>query len=100
MGLKTVRAKFYCTSITKQMGGGYNNDGKYVSMVVYNYRFQAVAGGVGTDEENKKFYASTPSGTIELQAVRDDFFEISQEYYLDFTPAIPVHLVDTPLEAK
>lgn len=87
MANKTVRAKFYCISITKQFGGGYNDEGKYVNMVVYGYRFQAVTGGPGADEENKKFYASTPSGTIELQAVRDDFFEIGKEYYLDFTPA-------------
>jgi hypothetical protein len=72
------------------MGGKYNNDGKYESGIVYNYRFQAVTGGPGADEEDKKFFASTPSGTIELQAVRDDLFEINEEYYLDFTPAVKV----------
>lgn len=98
MGLKTVRAKFYCTSVTKTMGSRWNADGKYESAVVYNYRFQAVTGGPNETEENKKFFASTPSGTIELQAVRDDLFEIQKEYYLDFAPAIPAHLVDAPKE--
>jgi hypothetical protein len=79
-----VRAKFSCTSVTKQMGGKYNADGKYEQGVVYAYRFQAVTSG---SYENKSFYASTPSGTIELQAVRDDLFEIGQEYYLDFSQA-------------
>ena len=85
MGSKTVRAKFTCTSVTKTVGGRYNNEGKYESGVVYSYRFQAVAGGAGSSEENKSFFASTPSGTIELSAVRDDLFEIQKEYYLDFT---------------
>lgn len=80
----SVRAKFHCTSVTKTMGGMYNSEGKYVSGVVHNYRFQAVT---NNSDENKKFYASTPSGSIELQAVRDDLFEIGQEYYLDFTLA-------------
>lgn len=79
-----IRAKFYCSSVTKTIGGRYNSDGKYEQGVVYNYRFQAVTSG---SKENESFYASTPSGTIELQSVRDDLFEINKEYYLDFTPA-------------
>lgn len=79
-----VRAKFHCTSVTKTMGGMYNSDGKYVNGVVHNYKFQAVTNG---SDENKSFYASTPSGSIELSAVRDDLFEIGQEYYLDFSLA-------------
>lgn len=81
---QTVRAKFYCTSVTKTVGGKYNSDGKYEQGVVYNYKFQAVASGT---DENKSFFASTPSGTVELTAVRDDLFEIQKEYYLDFTIA-------------
>jgi len=79
-----VHAKFYCTSVTKTMGGKYNSEGKYEQGVVYNYKFQAVTSG---SEENKSFFASTPSGSIELVAVRDDLFEINQEYYLEFSPA-------------
>lgn len=83
MSQKT-RAKFYCTSVTKSQGGKYNAEGKYEQGVVYSYKFQAVSSG---SDENKSFYASTPSGQIELQAVRDDLFEIMKEYYLDFTLA-------------
>ena len=79
-----VRAKFSCTSVTKQMGGKYNPEGKYESGVVYDYKFQAVVGGT---DENKSFFASTPSGQISLSAVRDDLFEIGKEYYLDFSLA-------------
>lgn len=80
-----VRAKFSCTSVTKYMGGKYNAEGKYEQGVLWNYKFQAVTSG---SDENKSFYASTPSGSIELQAVRDDLFEIGQEYYLDFSQAV------------
>lgn len=79
-----VRAKFSCTSVTKTMGGKYNAEGKYEQGVLYGYRFQAVT---NNSDENKSFYASTPSGSIELQAVRDDLFEIGKEYYLDFSLA-------------
>lgn len=81
---QTIRAKFYCTSVTKSLGGKYNSEGKYEQGVLYSYKFQAVTSG---SDENKSFYASTPSGQIELQAVRDDLFEIMKEYYLDFTVA-------------
>ena len=79
-----VRAKFFCTSVTKQMGGKYSADGKYEQGVVYDYKFQAVT---GSTDENKSFFASTPSGQISLSAVRDDLFEIGKEYYLDFSLA-------------
>ncbi len=80
-----VRAKFQCISVTKAMGYVTNPEtGKYEPKPVHTYRFQAVASG---SEENKSFFASTPSGTIELSAVRDDLFEITQEYYLDFSSA-------------
>lgn len=81
-----IRAKFYCTSITKSLGSRWV-DGKYEQAPVYNYRFQAVTSG---SEENKDFFASTPSGSIELTAVRDDLFELMKEYYLDFTLAEPM----------
>ena len=83
---QTIRAKFYCTSVTKSLGGRYNSEGKYESGVLYSFKFQAVSSG---SDENKSFYASSPSGSIELQSVRDDLFEIMKEYYLDFTIAEP-----------
>jgi hypothetical protein len=80
-----VRAKFTCVEIKKYMGGTYDDSGKYVKGTLYNYRFNPV---VGDSEENKKFFSATPSGLIELHSIRGDFFELGEEYYLDFTPAL------------
>lgn len=80
----TIRAKFRCTSVTKTVGGTYNGEGKYTNGIVFSYKFNAV---VGDSLENKTFFASTPSGSIELTAVRDDLFEVQKEYYLDFSEA-------------
>lgn len=74
--LNAVRAKFTCTSITKST--------KYPSGFMWAYKFNVVTSG---SEENKEFFASTPSGNIEIAGIRDDLFEVGQEYYLDFTPA-------------
>ncbi len=80
-----VRAKFYCTSVTKWMSQAHNpSTGKYEPCPVFNYKFQAVTSG---SDENKSFFASTPSGSIELSAIRDDLFELNKEYYLDFSLA-------------
>ncbi len=80
-----VRAKFTCTSVTKYMGSAFNPETKvYEQRPVYNYKFSAVTSG---SEENKAFFASTPSGSIELSAIRDDLFEPGKEYYLDISPA-------------
>ncbi len=79
-----VRVKFYCTEVTKMMGGTYNDEGKYQPGVVYNYKFNVVSSG---SEENKKFFASTPTGSMQFSSVRDDLFEIGKEYYSDLTPA-------------
>jgi hypothetical protein len=72
-----VRAKFLCNSME------INLDGK--GGFLYNYKFNAVYSG---SEENKKFFAYTPSGTMQLSSVRDDLFEIGKEYYLDFSLAV------------
>lgn len=79
-----VKAKFICISVTKSRGGKYNERGVYETCIVYGYKFIAVTTG---SVENKRFYASTPNGSIELQAIRDDLFEINKEYYLDFSKA-------------
>ena len=88
-----VRAKFKCVEIKKYMGGTYDSRGKYVPGVLYNYRFNVVS---GDSEENKKFFASTPSGLVELHSIRSDFFELGEEYYLDFTPYVPPAPVEMP----
>jgi hypothetical protein len=87
-----VRAKFTCVEVRKVMGGTYDNRGKYVPGVLHSYRFNPVT---GDSEENKRFFSSTPSGLVELQAVRDDLFELGKEYYLDFTPFVPMPAQDS-----
>jgi hypothetical protein len=49
---------------------------------MYNSKFQCV---YGDSDENKKFFASTPTGHIELSQGREDLFQPGKEYYVDFT---------------
>lgn len=76
-----VRAKFTCTSVTKGVNWNMN---RAEHPFLFGYKFQPVT---GDSPENKSFWASTPSGALEMQAVRDDLFEPGKSYYLDFTPA-------------
>lgn len=73
-----VRCKFKCTSSRKYQG--WNGDGKFF----YEYEMNAVSSG---SDENKEFFASTPSGSLKVSAVASDLFEPGQEYYLDITKA-------------
>lgn len=84
-----VRAKFTCISSTRRQGWGLwdpqTQSGVTEKRFIYDYEFQAVTNN--DSEENKLFFASTPSGNLTLAAVRGDLFEPGQDYYLDFTPA-------------
>lgn len=72
-----VRAKFSCTSVGKSV----HWDGS--KRFLFTANFIPVSGGT---EENKSFWASTPSGRIELGSFLPDAFEPGKEYYVDFTP--------------
>jgi hypothetical protein len=74
----TVRAKFVCNSVTKFKSGW----GEYPFH--FNYNFGVVS---SDSDENKKFFAATPSGKVELSALNADLFEVGREYYLDFSLA-------------
>lgn len=81
-----IRAKFQCLSVRKYKSNVWDTEGKnYTEGFTYEYEFQAVTGS-GSDE-NKLFFASTPSGNLKMGAVREDLFEPGKTYYLDFTPA-------------
>jgi hypothetical protein len=83
-----TRAKFQCTSVKKYKSGVWDAEAKKVQDgFLYSYEFYPVTSS-GTDE-NKKFFASTPSGNLELTAVREDLFVPGQYYYLDFSDAQP-----------
>lgn len=73
-----TRAKFRCNSVTKYEGWG---DHKFL----YSAKFHVAP---ANNDENKLFFASTPSGTIEISTVREDHFEPGKEYYIDFTPTV------------
>ena len=80
-----LRAKFRCTSKKQYESPVWDAEHKTSQPgFVYAYEFQVVTGG---SSENNAFYASTPTGTLMLGAVRDDLFVPGQSYYLDFTPA-------------
>ena len=75
-----VRAKFKVESITRKRGWGDIKE-------VHDVDLTPVCSG---SEENKKFFAATPSGSIRLtcaNAAATDQFELGKEYYVDFTPA-------------
>jgi hypothetical protein len=75
-----VRAKFVVQSITRQ------NHWDRAKGEIHTIKLQPVTGG---SDENKEFYAATPSGGIELGTVNGDAgkqFELGGEYYVDFTP--------------
>jgi hypothetical protein len=38
-------------------------------------------------EENKKFFASTPSGELKVGLHNTNAFEVGKEYYVEITPA-------------
>ena len=84
MSTINIRVKMKCVEVSKTMGGVYDENGKYVPGLLYSYKFHVVT---GDSEENKKFFASTPSGSLSFSALRDDYFEVGKEYYFDSSPA-------------
>ena len=73
----TVRSKFFCNTKTQRRDG---------NRFLYDYEFGAVTSG---SEENKDFFAWTPSGNLKISSVTDGQFIPGQEYYLDITYAPP-----------
>ena len=72
-----IKAKFRCNEIGKSVGWGG-------AEFVYKAKLSVV---YGTSEENKEFFASTPSGDITIGTIRDDMFEAGEEYYVYFEKA-------------
>lgn len=72
-----VRAKFTVQQITRRHGKSENQE-------VHTVEMWPVTGGC---DENKYFFASTPTGKIELGTIKPNLFELNKTYYVDFTPA-------------
>jgi hypothetical protein len=78
----TTRCKFVCTSVRKFSAAGWYTEPK--SEFMYEAEFMAVT---GSSEENKKFFASTPTGSLKVSTVREDMFQPGKEYFLDLSAA-------------
>jgi hypothetical protein len=74
----TIRCKFRCTEVTKREH--WNRDKGFI----YDAKFQAVSDG---SEEDKRFFAATPSGSLVVGTVTEGHFEPGKSYYVDITPA-------------
>lgn len=75
-----VKAKFMCVSVGTQR---YTKGGRGTNLVKLNAVY-------GDSEENKKFFEATPSGSIELNTVKDEAaaqFEPGEEYFVTFEKA-------------
>jgi hypothetical protein len=80
-----TRCKFQCSGVTKRKTSTFNSETqKYEPGFGYDAEFFAVT---GDSEENKKFFASTPSGSLKVSTYRDDVFEAGKSYYLDISEA-------------
>lgn len=75
--MSNTRAKFTCNEVSKRKGWGGNE-------FVYAAKFNVVTAG---SKENESFFASTPSGSIEVSTLKEDTFEVGKSYYVDFTEA-------------
>lgn len=71
----TTRCKFICQSKREYLGWGGNPVPSF-----YEYEFSVVTSG---SDENKAFFASTPTGSLKVSVVRDGTFQVGQAYYLD-----------------
>ena len=75
-----VRAKFKVSEITRRAEYGSPKEVQIIKLHPVT----------NNSEENKKFYAYTPCGQIELGTVNADaakLFDLNCEYYVDFTKA-------------
>jgi hypothetical protein len=89
-----VRAKFKVDCITRRMSSRQSADsaGKtvYVPAEVWSVKLSPVYQNGDPNHENNKFWAATPTGSIELTCVNADAvrqFDLDGEFYVDFTPA-------------
>lgn len=80
-----TRCKFQCMAVTKRLQSVHNPEsGKYEPGFVYDAQFNVVYDG---SEENKRFFASTPTGQLTVGTIREGTFEPGKSYYLDITEA-------------
>jgi len=71
-----TRCKMKCTQVGEHDAG----PGKKT----YSVKMYPVT---GDSEENKKFFAYTPTGGLELATMNNRHFEVGKQYYVDITEA-------------
>lgn len=76
-----TRCKFRCDEETKVVNWASN---KTEHPFLYSYKMNVVMGG---SEENKKFWASSPSGSFSVSCIHAGIFEPGKEYYFDISEA-------------
>lgn len=82
-----VRAKVQCYSIKESHYDTYKvEDGKTVVTSTLSWSYEFKFAGGHESAENEKFWSASPSGTLTLQALRNNLYEVGQWYYLDWTP--------------
>lgn len=74
----TTRCKFHCQSVRKFVGWGHDK------VLVHEAEFTAVTSG---SEENKQFFAATPTGSLKIGTYKEDVFQPGKDYYLDIFEA-------------
>lgn len=82
-----VRAKFRLDQIHLHNHSRYLGGDKYEQIEARTLIFNAVTSG---SEENKRFFASTPTGQLKMDLLPPEVwrqFELGKEYYLDFSAA-------------
>ena len=85
-----VRCKFklYSRTSTIQAHGSYDKEtNSYPTKEVQSFLFQVVTDG---SEEDKAFFASTPSGRLEIGVVNPEAvkeLELNKTYFVTITPA-------------
>jgi hypothetical protein len=98
----SVRAKFKVTGIKRTMGSSPKRDeggapikdanGRfdYIPAEMWSVEMTPVYGNGDPNHENTKFWASSPSGRLELMTVNKaavDQLTLDGEFYVDITPA-------------
>ncbi len=78
----TTRCKVLCIAVLKRSAQGWYTEPK--QDFIYEAEFIAVT---GASEENKKFFASTPTLSLKVSAINGDKFVPGKEYYLDILQA-------------
>ena len=86
----TVRAKFRCTEIKRITMKVRDDNGTWIDGEARSIQLTPVYGNGDPEHENTKFYAATPSGSINLHVVNlaaAQEFDLNGDYYVDFTRA-------------